>query len=180
MLCVGRRVQAPLVDFGLARSIDQGLNGPAVSRAETKTMNWYCAHIVMFVELKNTSQMRSPVWEKVVLIEANNEDEAFDKAERHGRSEEGDDGGTFEWEKSPASWVFAGVRKLTECDAVSGNSESGTELTYTEFELLSREDVKRLALGKPVRALFNDVFRRSDAKSNKVEGVAKTAKRKRA
>jgi hypothetical protein len=153
---------------------------PEYPQAEAKAMSWYCAHIVMLVELKNATQERFPVWENVILIEAKNEEVAFDMAERHGRAEEGDDGETFEWEQSPARWVFAGVRKLTQFDTLSGSFDSGVELTYTEFEVGSREEVKQLASGKPVQALFNDIYRHSGANANKVTGETKAAKRKRA
>jgi hypothetical protein len=153
---------------------------PKYPQAEAKAMNWYCAHIVMFVELKTASQKRFPVWENVILIAAKDEEDAFEQAERHGRAEEGDDGGTFEWGECPARWVFAGVRKLTECDTAGGGLASDTELTYTELELGSREDVKRLASGKPVQALFNDRCCRSEDKSNNIGSETKAAKRKRA
>jgi hypothetical protein len=134
----------------------------------------------MFVELKDKGQKRFPVWENVVLIQASSEDEAFEKAERYGRAEEGDDGGSFHWGKSPARWVFAGVRKLTECQTATDRPEDGTELTYTELELDSREDVKRLASGKPVQAYFNERYRPAETKSSNVEGDARPTKRKRA
>lgn len=82
--------------------------------------------------------------------------------------------------ESAARWVFAGVRKLTECQIVSGMLEDGTELTYTELELASHEDVKRLADGKRVQAHFNDRYRPAERKSSEVEPEAKPRKRKRA
>ena len=122
-------------------------------------MTWYAAHIVMFVELKDRTQPRYPVWENVVLVQAATEAEAFEKAERHGRSEEGDDGGTFRWGGRPARWVFAGVRKLTECPTASERPDDGTEVTYNEFELASRAAVEKLAAGEPVSAVFRDRYR---------------------
>jgi hypothetical protein len=143
-------------------------------------MTWYSAHIVMFVELKDQDQKRFPVWENVVLIHAQTEEVAFEKAERFGRAEEGDDEGSFRWAKSPARWVFAGVRKLTECQMVTDRPEDGTELTYTEFELDSREDVKRVASGKPAQARFNECYRPAEAKSRSAEGKARRKEQKRA
>jgi hypothetical protein len=79
-------------------------------------MSWFAAHIVMFVKVTGKRQRRFPVWENIVLIEADSEARAFAKAEQRGRLDEGDDGGSFRWGGQPASWVFAGVRKLTLCD----------------------------------------------------------------
>jgi len=158
--------------------------GPEVSwlpqhSPKEATMSWYAAHIIMFVELREGSQKRFPVWENVVLIKAKNEDEAFEKAEHHGRAEEGDDGGSFRWGKIPARWVFAGVRKLTECDVRGDEMEDGAEETYNEFELESRQDVMRLAEGKRVQAFVNDRYREAARKTTK-ERESKQAKRKRA
>ena len=122
-------------------------------------MGWYSAHIVMFAEFKDGPQETYPVWENIVLVEAGTEAEAFEKAERHGRSEEGDDGGTFRWGKHPARWVFAGVRKLTECQTSPDRPGDGTEVSFNELELESREAVKRLAAGEPVTAAYHDRYR---------------------
>jgi hypothetical protein len=66
-------------------------------------MTWYAAHIVMAVKFKRGEQNRFPVWENIVLISAESEEEAFAKAEERGRCEEGDDGGTFTWGDRPAT-----------------------------------------------------------------------------
>lgn len=137
-------------------------------------MNWYAAHIVMFAEFKSAEQDRFPVWENIVLIAAADEEEAFAKAERHGRAAEGDDGGSFRWGKHPARWVFAGVRKLTECDSVFQKSSDGVELSYTEFELDSRVAVEKLVAGEPVRARLNDRYRPTEKREN----ASKLAKRR--
>ena len=143
-------------------------------------MKWYSAHVIMFVELKNAVQKRYPVWENIFLIKADSEDEAFAKAEEHGRSEEGDCGGSFLWGGEPARWVFAGVRKLTECLPADERPDDGTEVTYHELELTSREAVKDLAAGKPVRALLNDRFRDREDEAGDVGAEPKRGKRKRA
>lgn len=143
-------------------------------------MKWYSAHIVMFVEFLQSAQDRFPVWENVVLIEAVTEEEAFEKAESYGRSEEGDDSGSFRWGKQPARWIFAGVRKLTECQCDADRPGDGTELTYIEMELDSREAVKKLAAGKPVHVDYNDRFRPVRKDSSKTDGEPKQSKRRRA
>jgi hypothetical protein len=143
-------------------------------------MNWYSAHIVMYVEFQGAHQGRFPVWENIILIEAKTEDDAFEKAEEYGRSEEGDDGGSFRWENQPARWVFAGVRKLTECQNVAERPGDGTEVSYNEFELDSREAVQALAAGRPVQAHLNDRYRPAETKSHDTEGGSGRGKRRRA
>ena len=111
-------------------------------------MSWYSAHIIMFVKFKNSAQDHYPVWENIVLIEARNEEEALEKAERRGRLDEGDDGGSLRWGKKPATWVFAGVRMLTACDDPDERPGDGTELSYSELELDSLEDGEAAGLGQ--------------------------------
>ena len=120
---------------------------------------WYSAHIVMFVELANNRQDRFPVWENIVLIEADTEDQAFEKAERCGRRGEGDDGGNFRWGNQPARWVFAGVRKLTECALVADRPGDGTEVSYSELEVDSRAAIDQFVTGDPVNVCYNDRYR---------------------
>jgi Domain of unknown function (DUF4288) len=121
-------------------------------------MSWYAAHIVLYVEKKQQPQDRFPVWENIVLIEAATEDEAFDKAEAIGRDNEGDDDGSFRWAGEPARWVFAGVRKLTTCENEESRPGDGTELTFLQMEVGSREALERLVDSRPVLVEFNEPF----------------------
>ena len=121
-------------------------------------MSWYAAHVVLYVEMKQQPQDRFPVWENVVLIEAATEDEAFDKAEVVGRGDEGDDDGSFRWEGEPARWVFAGVRKLTTCENEESRPGDGTELTYIQMEVASREALARLVESESVQVELKDQF----------------------
>ena len=121
-------------------------------------MNWYAAHVVLYVEMKRQPQDRFPVWENIVLIEAATEDEAFDKAEVIGRRGEGDDEGSFRWEGEPARWVFAGVRKLTTCEDAENRPGDGTELTYLQMEVASREALARLVESEAVQVELKEPF----------------------
>ncbi len=141
-------------------------------------MKWFAAHIIMSVRLKSAEQSRFPVWENVVLIAAESERAAFDKAEEYGRQEEGDDDGTFRWGGRPARWVFAGVRKLAECAVLDARPDDGTEITFTELELDSEEAVKQLASGEPTPVKYNDRYR--PPKSTAAAEAAKRPRRKRA
>jgi hypothetical protein len=122
-------------------------------------MSWYAAHIIMAVKLKDARQDRFPVWENVVLVEGASDAEAFAKAKQIGRRDEGDDDGTFRWGGQPATWVFVGVRKLTDCVVDGARPGDGDEITYTELELDSQEAVKQLAAGKPVVVRYRDRYR---------------------
>lgn len=122
-------------------------------------MSWFAAHLVLYVKLKGQPQKRFPVWENIVLIQADSDDEAFAKAERHGREEEGDDDGTFRWGSQPATWVFAGVRKLTACQDPEKRPGDGSEISYLEMEVGSQEAVEQLVEGQPVPVRFKEKFK---------------------
>src|SRR5438067_1848436 len=111
-------------------------------------MNWYAAHLILYVRLKKRRQRRYPVWENIVLIRAATDDEAMAKAEQRGHEGEGDCDGSFTWEGDPAEWVFAGVRKLMLCDEAEARPRDGTELTYLELEVASKDALKKLVEGE--------------------------------
>jgi hypothetical protein len=108
---------------------------------------WYAAHIVMYVKRKGRAGGKVPVWENIVLVKASSEEEAFTKATHKGREAEGDDGGTFRWGGQPARWVFAGIRKLTLCDDPEKRPGDGTEVSFTEMEVVSEKAVAKLVAG---------------------------------
>ncbi len=120
--------------------------------------NWFAAHLIMYVELKDGEARNIPVLENIVLIKANSEDEAFEKAERRGRGDEGDDGGSFRWDAKPARWRFAGVRKLTLCQQPEERPDDGIEISYTEMRVSSLDALYKLASGKPVGVRYHDMF----------------------
>ena len=119
--------------------------------------NWYAAHLVMYVKLREEGQTRFTVWENVILISAAGEGEAFEKAERRGRDDAEDDE-SFRWGGKPARWVFAGVRKLTACDEPGRRPGDGTEITYTEMVLDSEQAILRLVNGESASVKIADRF----------------------
>src|SRR5437868_5310554 len=121
--------------------------------------NWFAAHLILYVRLKEHAQKTIPVWENIVLVRATSEEEAFEKAEQRGRADEGDDGGSFRWKGKPAEWVFAGVRKLTLCESPEERPGDGTEVSYTELLVSSEQEVKKLVAGQSVDVRIHDQFR---------------------
>jgi hypothetical protein len=124
--------------------------------------NWYAAHLILYVQLKNRAQRRYPIWENIVLIKARTDEEAHAKAERRGKEEEGDDDGSFRWGDKPARWVFAGVRKVTLCEDPESRPNDGTEVSYTEMEVESELAVRKLVAGQPVAVKYKDEFVESE------------------
>jgi Domain of unknown function (DUF4288) len=104
----------------------------------------------MYIAFKDGRQDTWPVWENVILVNADTEDGARAKAAGYARETEGDSDGTLRWAQRPASWVFAGVRKLVKCDSDPERPDDGTEITYTETFLRSLDAVRDLAAGRRV------------------------------
>jgi hypothetical protein len=123
---------------------------------EDAMSHWYAAHLLMYVKRKSKTQGKIPVWENIVLIKADSEEAAFDKAQERGRQDEGDDDGTFMWAGQPAEWVFASVRKLTLCEDPEKRPTDGCEISYTEMEVPSEQALRSLVEGKPTTVQVND------------------------
>lgn len=123
---------------------------------ETEGGIWYAAHIIMFAEFKDGVQDKYPVMENIVLIHAKTVDEAFAKAEKIGKEEEGDCDGTFKWEERPVRFVFGGVRKLIECVDKEQQPTDGTEVTYSFLEVADKESLDKLINDDPVQVLYEE------------------------
>ena len=118
---------------------------------------WYAAHIIMCVKYKDRIQDKYPVYENIVLIESDSEDDAWEKAEQMGRADEaGDD--SFRWDGNPARLEFAGVRKLMECRSthdLEDKPATGTEVSYSQM-VVGRDCLERFLEGEPVEVLYEE------------------------
>jgi len=126
------------------------------------TISCYAAHIVMVVRFKDRSQRRVPAWENVVLLQATSDESATSKAEAIGAAGAGDEDGSFTWGGKPASWEFAGVRKVTECALSGPKPASGDEITYSELEFESLAAARRFARGGAVSTIHTDQIADAD------------------
>jgi hypothetical protein len=135
-----------------------------MQQTRERDMKWYAAHLVIYVKFKKHRQNRYPLWENIVLIKANSEDEAMAKAKRRGHSEEGDCNGTFTWGGKPARWVFAGVRQLIVCVDPENRPNDGTEITHLELEVASKNQLDRLLEGGPASVKFLEMSRHDYSK----------------
>ena len=115
-------------------------------------MTWYAADIIMSVRADISNQSRYPVFCNVVLVSAESDLSAWEKAEKYGLEEAAlDDELTLDG--IPAKMVFEGVRKLVEVVSLNGvgeEIESGSELTYFRMEANSIEVIEKIAGGDDV------------------------------
>lgn len=119
-------------------------------------MKWYAAHIIMYTKFKDGNQNKFPVWENIVLIEANTPKEAYRKAELRARKDEGDSSNTYYYDDRPAIWVFAGIRKLVESEDMTVVPSDEMEMTYSTLEVDNEENLKRLIKGESVVLKYVD------------------------
>ncbi len=118
-------------------------------------MNWYAAHVIMYVKFKDGNQNSYPFWENVILIESDTDKMAIEKAIERAREDEGDCDGSFKWEGRPATWCLAGIRKLISCEDPTERPRNGTEVTYLEMEVSSQEDFSKLLNGESVSVVYS-------------------------
>jgi hypothetical protein len=118
----------------------------------------YAAHLVMAVRVAAPENGAIPLYETVVLIAAESDDEAMREACAIGRADAADPDPTFRWGGHPARLEFVGVRKLISCQprGLSGKIESGAELTYSQMSVRSEDDLRKLVEGEPVEVVYEE------------------------
>jgi hypothetical protein len=123
-----------------------------------KARIWYAVHFILVIE-HVTKRKRWPryfAYENVYLVRARTPAEARRKGEVRGRGEVIEDE-TLRWDRSPARYVYGGVRKVISCEAnvprpgdgvrVIGD---GDEATYSVFIVPNRAALRRLVSGESV------------------------------
>ena len=138
------------------------MNDPITGRppsANEQLMRWYTAHLVMFLKYKEHPQDCFTLWENVVLIQADTAEEAWEKAERRGREDEGDCDGTLTCDEKPAEWVLAGVRQIVLSVDPEERPGDGTEVSYSELQVDSMEELEQFVQGKWATVHFVEVPR---------------------
>ncbi|AQT61140.1 DUF4288 domain-containing protein [Cellvibrio sp. PSBB023] len=120
---------------------------------------WYCAHAIFYYKYANQESFLTH--ENVYLISAENEDAALLAAEKIAKENEDlNEDGHLYLNDIPAAYVFAGIRKLieieTNSDTAQGKIISGVEVTYSEMEVDTLEEVVDLADGKFVNILYRE------------------------
>ena len=119
-------------------------------------MTWYAASIIMYTGFKDGKQDKYPIWENIVLIQAEATDQALKKATKRGLEDEGDSNGTYLYEDRPAMLIFAGIRKLIETQNSGTQPSDGTEVTYSQMEVYDYESLSKLVNGEPITILYEE------------------------
>lgn len=123
-------------------------------------MAWYSASLIYVIRLKSAGQVDFPVWENTCLIEAEDDNEAFQKAEVIGREREVEDD-TLALNGEPAVMSFYGVRKIFEIYAPFDviefvRPDHGTEVGFSRYSVSAIDDLEKLMSGECVQIFFEE------------------------
>ncbi|AHG22828.1 hypothetical protein Z042_14740 [Chania multitudinisentens RB-25] len=118
-------------------------------------MTWFAAHIIIGMKPQNATGQPISVYENVILIEAPSSHEAHSAATKIGQAQaELDDNLTIDG--IPAKRIFAGIRKIISISNPYPLNQdedqpiSGTEITYSEFEVENDQALYQLASGEEI------------------------------
>lgn len=117
---------------------------------------WYAASVILYLKYQDNVQDSYPVLNKIILIEAETIDQAWEKAEKMALKYEGDDNGTLICDGRRATRIFAGLREMISCDDTEERPTDGTELTFFKVYVDLKEELERLANNEPVHISYNE------------------------
>jgi hypothetical protein len=121
----------------------------------------FCAHAIFYFKLREVEQESFLVHENVYLVDAADPASARVRAEAVARSnEDASEDGHLELNEHKASYVYAGLRKIVEAEqlplTVNLDAANGLELTYSELEVDTLDEVLALARGEMVEVLYRE------------------------
>ena len=117
-------------------------------------LNWYAAHAMMVMKFQDGNQDLYRIMENIILISAESDEEAVDKATQRAKEDEVGVEDDYTYDGRPITWEFAGLRKLITCVFSEERPKNGTELTYSEFELSDKESLEKYINGDVVTVVY--------------------------
>jgi hypothetical protein len=121
----------------------------------------FCAHAIFYFKVLDQIQNSFLVQENVYLIGADDYEQALVLGNQIGIENQDESlDGHLEINDKKAAYLFAGIRKLIEVEP-NPNTNSGTyleglELTYSQFEVDTLDQVMNLAKGEMVELLYRE------------------------
>jgi hypothetical protein len=140
--------------------------GDSSESPKRDTMTMFAASIIIWMRLKReqgadlASDGRCHLWERVLLVRAEDPDSAIQKASEFGmRDAASNSVDLTDDDGKPAELVFMGVRKLREVEwpeSATGESTDITEVSASEMEVANSDDLVKLARGSSVFVQYVD------------------------
>lgn len=127
-----------------------------------KNTSWFCAHVIFYYENFVQKQSTYLVNESIYLLEAGDWKEAEKRAEDLGfENQDLSEDGHLELNEEKVRYRYAGVRKVIEVERQPDNlafhaTVSGVEISYSEFEVDTLDEVRALAKGEMVGVLYRE------------------------
>ncbi len=122
-------------------------------------MGWYTASAVMLFVYEDGIQSDFPVWENLILVEAESDSEALSKATKFAKEEEGDDSGSLTVNGRKARRVFKGIRKLLTVVNLNADEDvptNGAEVSFSDLSFSSESDLDSYINGEPITLICNN------------------------
>lgn len=123
---------------------------------------WFSAHVIFYYEKINGNQESYLINENIYLISATDWKDAERIAREIGLDNQDlSEDGHLELNEEKVSYRFAGVRKIIDVETQVENSQfyaqpDGVEISYSEFEVDTLEEVLSLARGDMVDVLYRE------------------------
>ena len=119
-------------------------------------MPWFAAHAITYFRLKSGEQQRYRVWENVLLVEAADSRQAWDRGIELARRDEEYSDGSLRIDDQPCDLLFGGLRKVVEVShsGVLHVPQHGDEISYSEFEVADADALRRLIDGEDTAAVY--------------------------
>lgn len=116
---------------------------------------WYIAHVLCLQEYTDPPYEWS-IMENLIMINAKSSNDAYQKALLLGEEENVEQVESVTFEGRAFDIKFIGVRKVVSCLPKDERPSSGTEVSYQEYTLKSKDDISKLLNGDSVEIVLID------------------------
>jgi hypothetical protein len=124
--------------------------------------NWFSIHAIFYYELIDLPQTSYLIHENIYLVEASDWDEAQAIGlEVTKNLQDFNLDGHLELNDQKVRYLLAGIRKIISVETQTEGNEfvarsSGIEVSYSEYEVDTLDEVKALANGEMVNVLYRE------------------------
>jgi hypothetical protein len=122
-------------------------------------LTWYAVHVATAIEVEGQMEFPLTVYEDVILIQAASSKVARELAISRAEAEASADS-MLKVNGRPAEKKLIGARKIISifntdgADQDADRPDSGTEITYSRFEIPNSEELAKYVKGQDVRVTY--------------------------
>jgi hypothetical protein len=110
----------------------------------------------MYFRLKSGGQQRYRIWENVLLVDAADSKQAWERGKELASRDEANSDGSLRIDDQPCDLVFGGLRKVVEVSHAGEENvlQHGDEISYSEFEVADADALRRLIDGEDTAVVY--------------------------